>query len=116
MQNSTLLINVAGLTQRVFEGPLEEDRPGRFDLFSVLPDNGDSDGGYTDNFNTPLNQSHGLIADSSTRCQQYIVHVLLLQSCSYLRGTHFHEGIDVRPHYVTHECVIRIRHLPNNTL
>jgi len=68
MQNSTLLINMIWLTQRVSEGPFEEDRPGRFNLFSILPYNGDSNGGYTGSLYTPLDQSHGLIADRSTRC------------------------------------------------
>ena len=104
------------LTQRVPEGPLEEDRPGRFNLLRILPDNGDSDGGYTGSLDTPLDQSHGLIADSSTRCQKYVVHSFLFQSGSYFRNTHLHERVDVRPHYVTHECVMRIRHLSNNTL
>ena len=114
--DGTLLSDVIRLTQRVPEGPLEEDRPGRFDLLRILPDNGDSDGGYTRSLDTPLDQSHGLIADSSTRCQQYIVHFLLLQSGSYLRGAHLHERVDVRPHDVTHECVMRIRYFSNNTL
>ena len=68
MQNGTLLINVIWLTQRVPEGPLEEDCPGRFNLLRILPDNGDSDGGYTHSLDTSLDQSHGLIADSSTWC------------------------------------------------
>jgi len=102
-QNSTLLNYVTGLTHRVSEGPLEEDRPGRFDFLSVLPDNGNTNSGYTGYFYSPLDQSHGLIADGSTRCQQHIVYFLLLQSGSYLRGIHFHECINVWTHYVTHE-------------
>jgi hypothetical protein len=64
-----LLINVIRLTQRMSEGPLEEDRPGRFDFLSVLPDNGNTNSGYTGSLYAPLDQSHGLIADGSTRCQ-----------------------------------------------
>jgi len=114
--DGTLLINVIRFTHRVPERPLEEDRPGRFNLLRILPDNGYSDGGYTGSLDTPLDQSHGLIADSSTRCQQYIVHFLLLQSGSYLRGTHLHERVDVRPQYVTHECIVGIRYFSDNIL
>jgi hypothetical protein len=113
--DSTLLSTMTWLAQRVAEGPLEEDRPGWFNLFGVLSDNGDSDGGYAHSLDTPLDQSHGLIADSSTGYQQYIVNPGLLQSGSYLRDAHLHESVDVRSHYVAHECVMHVRCLSNYT-
>ncbi len=64
------------LAERVTKGPLQKDGPWRLHLFGVTPDYRDADGGYPLGLDYSLDQSHGLIADGSTRGEEDTVHPL----------------------------------------
>jgi len=69
-QDSSLLWPVACLAQGMAEGPLEENRAGRAHFFAVVPDYRHADGRNACSLNLSLDQSHGLVTDSSSRGQQ----------------------------------------------
>ena len=84
-QHGGLLVHIAGFAQGVPKRPVQKDRPWRFDLFGVFPDDGDADGGYTVCFDDPLNQPDGLIADASGRREQNGIHPVLFEHGGHLR-------------------------------
>lgn len=65
--NPALLDPVKRFAEGVAEGPAQKDTARRLHLFSIVSDDGDTDGGNPCLLNNPLNQSHGLIADPSAR-------------------------------------------------
>ncbi len=68
--NPALLRRVKGFSHWMSKGPAQKDAARWLHFFCIIPDDGDTDGGDTSLFNNTLDQSHGLIADSSAGCQQ----------------------------------------------
>ena len=74
VEHSALLIPMMGFSQRMSEWPSQENRSGRLDLFGIRTIDGNTDGGDTRSFDDTLDQSHGLMANPSSRCQQDHIH------------------------------------------
>jgi len=66
-QYGPLLQNIAWLTDRMAKGPAQIYGARRFNLFSILSDDRNADGGNSDFFDFSLDQSDRLIADASGR-------------------------------------------------
>ena len=63
--------------------------PWRFNSLSIGSDNGDPYGWNALPFNFPLNQSHGLITQTSARCQENGIDLILYKTGSNLRCIDF---------------------------
>lgn len=113
--NSPLLLNVARFTKRMAERPLQVNAARRLNLFCVLTNNGDANCGDAGFFNLSLYQSHGLIADASGRGEQNHVNLVLFKSLHDLLGGLSDQGGDVATVNVTHERVVGVGQLPDNT-
>ncbi len=107
-QHSCLLIYIAGLTQGVPKRPAQKDRSRRFYFFGVFPNNGDADGGYTDCFDDPLNQSDGLIANASGRREQNGIHPVLFEHSSHPWPCFGYERVDVGSEDMAHKAVMEL--------
>jgi hypothetical protein len=68
-----LLVEVEGLPQGVAKRPAQKNRAGRLHLFSVSSGDGNADGGDTGFFDGALDQSYGLITNTSAGCQQHTI-------------------------------------------
>ena len=112
----TLLFNLARFTKWVAEGPLQVDASWRLNLFCVLPNDGDANGGDTGFFNFSLYQSHGLIADASSRGQQDDVDLILSEPFHHLFCYLPDQGGNVSTVDVAHEGVVGVGQLANHTL
>lgn len=77
--DSTLLPDVARFTQGVAKGPAQKDCARRLDLFREFAHNRYADGGNARFFYLSLDQSHGLIADTSGRSQKDDIDLVLFQ-------------------------------------
>lgn len=102
-ENSGLLIPAAGLTQRMAEWPTQEDRSRWFDFFGIGTVEGDADRGDAAAFYFTLDQSHGLMADPSGRCQQYRIHLHILEHASDLGRGPTNQCADMVPGDMAHE-------------
>lgn len=52
---------------------------GRLDALGYLACDGDADGWYAHGLDGALDQPHGLVADTSARCEHYDIHALGLE-------------------------------------
>lgn len=75
MQDSALLQAVSWLTERVTEGPMQKEHPGRFDCDGQFAHHGERDRCHPAGFDFPCEQSHGPRADGSSRDQEDEVDV-----------------------------------------
>ena len=85
-QDGALLSDIIRFAQGVTERPLEEDGSGRLNLFRVFADNRDAHGGDALVFDLSLDQSHGLIADTSGGGQQDQINLVFLEFAGDLRA------------------------------
>jgi hypothetical protein len=104
--NSPLLLNFTRFTKRMAKGPLQVDAARRLNLLSVLPNDGDANGGDAGFFNLSLYQSHGLIADASSRGEQDNVDLVLFESFHHLLSGLANQGGNVATVDVAHERVV----------
>ena len=109
-----LLLNLARFTQRMAERPFQVNAAWRLNLFRVLPNNGDANGGDTGFFNLSLYQSHGLIADASGRGEQNHVDLVLFEPLHHFLGCLSDQGGNVTTVDVAHEGVVGVGQLPYN--
>ena len=112
--NCPLLLNVTRLTKRMTERPFQVNAAWRLNLFRVLPNNGDANGGDTGFFNLSLYQSHGLIADASSRGEQDHVDLVLFESFHHLLGGLSYQGGNVSTVNMPHEGVVGVGQLTDN--
>ena len=112
--NSALLLNLARFTQRMAERPFQVNAPWRLNLFRVLPNNGDANGGDSGFFNLSLYQSHGLIADASGRGEQDHVDLVLFEPLYHLLGGLSDQTGNVATVDVAHEGVVGVGQLTDN--
>ena len=101
-----LLLDVARLTERVTEGPLDVDGSRRLHLFRIFTHDRHPDSRDAGFFNLSLDQSHGLVADASGRGQQDHVDGLLPELFDDLSRRLVYQGGDVMPVNVPHEGVV----------
>jgi len=80
-----LLGYIERLTHWMTKRPVQIYGPGWSNSLGIGSDNGYSYGWNTLSFNFPLNQSHGLVAQTSARCQQNSIDMILNQMVSHLR-------------------------------
>ena len=81
-----MLPDVARFTERMAEGPLEVNGPGRLHLFGVFAYDRDPDSRDAGFFDLSLDQSHGLVADASRRGQQDCINGVLAEFLDKLPG------------------------------
>ena len=112
--NSPLLLNVARFTKRVAKRPFQVNTTWRLNLFRVLPNNGDANGGDSGFFNLSLYQSHGLIADASGRGEQDHVDLVPFESLHHFLGGLSDQGGDVATVDVAHEGVVGVGQLTDH--
>ena len=112
--NSPLLLDVARFTKRMTERPFQVNAAWRLNLFRVLPNNGDANGGDSGFFNLSLYQSHGLIADASGRGEQDHVDLVLFESLHHFLGGLSDQGGDVATVDVAHEGVVGVGQLTDH--
>jgi hypothetical protein len=105
VNRAALLRAVKRLAQRVAEGPFQVDHPRRAHLFGDLFQTDDADGRNPGGLDCAGDQSHGLVADSSGRCQQHRVDLFLLEHASDLRCCDAQQCFGVRRLDMTHEAV-----------
>jgi hypothetical protein len=84
VQDGELLQTIPRLTERVTEGPMQEEHPGRFDGDGQFAHQSKGDGGHPAGFYFPCQQSHGSRADRSSRHQQDEIDVGLSEPRAYL--------------------------------
>jgi len=113
IQHGGLLIDAAGLTQRVAKGPAQIDRSRRFDFFGIGPVDGNADRRNSTGFYDTLNQSHGLMTDASGRCQQYHVHFQFLENSDNLERGPVDQGLNMAAVDMAHEGKMHIRNSPD---
>ena len=113
--NRPLLLNVARFAKRMTERPFQVNATWRLNFFCVLPNNGDANGGDTGFFNLSLYQSHGLIADASSRGEQDHIDLVLFEPLHHLLGSLSDQGGNVATVYVAHEGVVAVGQLTDNT-
>jgi len=111
-----LLLDVARLTERVTEGPLDVDGSWRLYLFRVFTHDRYPDSRDAGFFDLSLDQSHGLVADASGRGQQNHVNALLVEFFGDLSGGFADQSGDVMPVNMTHEGVVPGSHLADDAL
>ncbi len=105
MQHGELLLTVAGLSQRMAKGPAQQQRSGGLDLLGDVAEQHDADRRNTGRLDRARDQSHGLIAEPSSWCQQDGVDALLLEPRRDLRGGLSRERRQMLPLDVAHEAV-----------
>ena len=64
--------------------PAQVYGPGRSNSLGIGSDDGYPYGGNAPLFNFPLNQSHGLVAQASSRCQENTIDLILNQTVRHL--------------------------------
>ncbi len=77
--NNALLLRIPWFAERVTKRPLQVNASWRLYLFRVLTYDRYSHGGDSSFFDLSLYQSHGLIADASSRGEQDDVNLVLLE-------------------------------------
>ena len=112
--NCPLLLNVARFTKRMTERPFQVNAAWWLNLFRILPNDGDTYGGDTGFFNLSLYQSHGLIADASSRGEQDHVDLVLFESLHHLLGGLSDQSGNVATVDVAHERVVGVGQLTDN--
>ena len=112
--NSPLLLNLSRFTKRMTERPFQVNATWRLNLFRVLPNNGDANGGDSGFFNLSLYQSHGLIADASGRGEQDHVDLVLFEPLSHLLGGLSDQAGNVATVDVAHEGVVGVGQLTDH--
>ena len=112
--NCPLLLNVARFTKRMTERPFQVNAAWRLNLFRVLPNNGDANGGDTGFFNLSLYQSHGLIADASSRGEKDHVDLVLFEPLHHLLSGLANQGRNVSTVNMAHEGVVGFDQLTDN--
>ncbi len=108
VQYRPLLLPVARLSQRMTKGPAQKDCTRWPDLFRVFPDDRNADRRNPPSFNFSLDQSHGLIADPSSRCQQNHVDLVSFQSSGDLVRRPLNQCCDMPPIDMPHERVMSL--------
>lgn len=101
--NGSLLLSLARLAKRMAKGPLQIDAARWLHLLRVFPNDGYAHGGNAGFLNFSLYQSHGLIADASSRCEQDQIHLILLESFCDIPGRLADQGGDVASVNMAHE-------------
>jgi len=112
--NRPLLLNVARFTKRMTERPFQVNAAWRLNFFCVLPNNGDANGGDTGFFNLSLYQSHGLIADASSRGEQDHVDLVLFEPLHHLLSGLANQGRNMSTVNMSHEGVVDSGQLTND--
>ncbi len=102
-QDGGLLVYVARFAQRMPKRPVQENRTRRFDLFRIFTYDGDADRRDPNCFNAALNQSNGLIADTSGRGEQHGVNLVPFEHSGHPRRCIGREHIDVGPFDMAHK-------------
>ena len=104
----TLLLSIARFTKWMAEGPLQVDAAWRLNLFCEFPNNGDANGGDTSFFNFSLDQSHGLIADASSRGEEDHVDLILFEPFHQFSSRLTDQGGNVATVDMPHEGVVGV--------
>ena len=112
--NSPLLLNLSRFAKRMTERPFQVNAAWWLNLFRILPNDGDTHGGDTGFFNLSLYQSHGLIADASSRGEQDHVDLVLFESLHHLLGGLSDQSGNVATIDVAHERVVGVGQLTDN--
>jgi len=112
--NSPLLLNLSRFAKRMTERPFQVNAAWWLNLFRILPNDGDTYGGDTGFFNLSLYQSHGLIADASSRGEQDHVDLVLFESLHHLLGGLSDQSGNVATVDVAHERVVGVGQLTDN--
>lgn len=99
---------LVGESKRVPQGKAGVHRPRRFDLAADAARKGDRYGGDAGCFDDPLDQSHGLVAQPSSRGQKDDVHGVLFEQTGDLRPCDVDQGLDVRRQDVAHEGEVAV--------
>ncbi len=105
MEHRELLCTVAGLSQWMTKGPAQQQRSGSLDLLGNVAEQHDTHRGNTGGLDRARDQSHGLIAEPSSWCQQDGVNTLLLEPRRDLRCGLPRERRQMLPLDVAHEAV-----------
>ena len=105
--HDTLLFDVARFTQWMAKGPAQEDRARWLHLLGELTHDRYPDGGDAGFLYFSLDQSHGLIADTSGRGQQDDVDLVLPEFSDHLFCRLFDQGGDMATVNMAHERIVR---------
>lgn len=111
----TLLLYIARLAQRVTKGPLQVDAARRLHLFCVLTHDCYPNGGDPCFFDFSLDQSHGLIADASSRGEQNDIDLFMLELLYHLPGRLSDQGGNVTAVNMAHEGIVAVCELANDS-
>jgi len=114
--NCSLLLDIAWLTQRMTKRPLQVDAAWRLNLFCELANDGDANGGDTGFFDFSLDQSHGLIADASSRGEQNHVDMILFELFYHLLSSLPDQAGNMSTVDMAHERVVGVGQLANHSL
>jgi hypothetical protein len=79
VKNAAMLRNRKRLAEWMSERPTEKQRPWRAHLGSNVSHQADRHSRYTCGFDSPLNQSDGLVTQPSRRKEQYDINLVLDQ-------------------------------------
>ena len=114
--NSPLLLYIARLAQRMTKGPLQIDAARRLYLFCVFTNDCYPNGGDACFFDLSLDQSHGLIADASSRGEQNDINLVALEFLHHLPGRLGDQGGNVSAVNMAHEGIVAACELANDSL
>jgi len=113
--HGALLLNIARLAQRMTKGPLQVDATRRLYLFCVLTNDCYPNGGDACFFDLSLDQSHGLIADASSRGEQNDINLVVLEFLYHLPGRLGDQGGNVSAVNMAHEGIVAVGELANDS-
>lgn len=85
-QHGGLLGNIERLSEWMPKGQGQINRSRRPDSLGIVSDDGYPYGWNASSFNFPLNQSNGLVAQASARCQENGIDLILYNTGSDFRG------------------------------
>ena len=105
MEHRKLLCTVAGLSQWMTKGPAQQQCSRSLDLLGNVAEQHDTHRGNTGGLDRARDQSHGLIAEPSSWCQEHGIDALLLEPRHDLRGGLPRERRQMLTLDVTHEAV-----------
>ena len=106
MENREVLSHVERFTEGMTERPAKEKCARRFYLFGHIAQDGNGNGGNSGGFDGPLNQSHGPIAEPSSRGEKHEIWLFRSQIGKQLWKHRLLESGNMGPVNVPHERIV----------